>query len=186
MPGPQQPPDGHQLPNVVRRVVDDHEYGPQVRTPATAWYLRHQVQFGPHGDVAQTLAVAPHRAGVRQHPSGPRRHRERAQDGRAPSGANKQPWTFVAVSDPDVTRRIREAAEAEQRRFYGGRAPQDWLDALGPLGTDAHKPFLERAPWLIAVFAQTHAPRADGTIEKHYFVKESVGLATGFLLVALH
>jgi iodotyrosine deiodinase len=106
--------------------------------------------------------------------------------GRAPSGANLQPWTFVAVSDPDVKRRIREAAEEEERGFYGGRAPRDWLDALRPFGTDAHKPFLETAPWLIAVFAQTHALRADGTTEKHYYVKESVGLATGFLLAALH
>ena len=106
--------------------------------------------------------------------------------GRAPSGANLQPWTFVAVADPDVKRRIREAAEAEERAFYGGRAPRDWLDALAPFGTDAHKPFLETAPWLIAVFAQVHGVRADGTAEKHYYVKESVGLATGFLLAALH
>jgi iodotyrosine deiodinase len=106
--------------------------------------------------------------------------------GRAPSGANKQPWTFVAVSNPDVKRRIREAAEAEERAFYGGRASQEWLDALQPFGTDAHKPFLETAPWLIAVFAQPHGVLADGTTEKHYYVKESVGLATGFLLAALH
>ncbi len=106
--------------------------------------------------------------------------------GRAPSGANKQPWTFVAVSDPDVKRRIRTAAEAEERAFYGGRASQEWLDALQPFGTDAQKPFLETAPWLIAVFAQPHGVRPDGTTEKHYYVKESVGLATGFLLAALH
>ena len=106
--------------------------------------------------------------------------------GRAPCGANQQPWTFVAVSDPAVKRRIREAAEAEERAFYGGRAPQDWLDALQPFGTDAHKPFLETAPWLIAVFGQVHGVRADGGPLKHYYVKESVGLATGFLLAALH
>jgi len=106
--------------------------------------------------------------------------------GRAPCGANQQPWTFVAVSDPDVKRRIREAAEAEERAFYGGRAPRDWLDALEPFGTDANKPFLETAPWLIAVFARAHGVRADGSAEKHYYVKESVGLATGFLLAALH
>ena len=105
---------------------------------------------------------------------------------RAPSGANKQPWTFVAVSAPDVKRRIREAAEAEERAFYGGRASQEWLDALQPFGTDAHKPFLETAPWLIAVFAQPHGVGPDGAAEKHYYVKESVGLATGFLLAALH
>lgn len=106
--------------------------------------------------------------------------------GRAPSGANKQPWTFVAVSEPTLKRRIREAAEAEERSFYSGRAPQDWLDALAPFGTDAHKPFLESAPWLIAVFGQAHGVRDDGSREKHYYVKESVGLATGFLLAALH
>jgi len=106
--------------------------------------------------------------------------------GRAPCGANQQPWTFVAVSDPGVKRRIREAAEAEERAFYGGRAPRDWLDALQPFGTDANKPFLETAPWLIAVFGQAHGVRADGSAEKHYYVKESVGIATGLLLAALH
>jgi iodotyrosine deiodinase len=105
---------------------------------------------------------------------------------RAPSGANLQPWTFVAVSDPHVRRRIREAAEEEERSFYGGRAPQAWLDALQPFGTDAHKPFLETAPWLIAVFGQAHGLHGDGSPVKHYYVKESVGIATGFLLAALH
>ena len=106
--------------------------------------------------------------------------------GRAPSGANKQPWTFVAVSDPGRKQQIREAAETEERRFYAERAPQEWLAALEPLGTDANKPFLEGAPWLIAVFAQTHGVREDGAREKHYYVKESVGIASGFLLAALH
>ncbi len=106
--------------------------------------------------------------------------------GRAPNGANMQPWTFVAVSDPNVKRRVRAAAEAEEERFYGGRASQEWLDALRPFGTDARKPFLETAPWLIAVFAQNHGLRPDGTKEKHYYVKESVGIACGFLLAALH
>ncbi len=106
--------------------------------------------------------------------------------GRAPSGANKQPWTFVAVGDPALKRRIRDAAEAEERAFYGGRAPQAWLADLAPLGTDAEKPFLETAPWLIAVFARTYGALADGRREKHYYVKESVGIATGFLLAALH
>jgi nitroreductase len=105
---------------------------------------------------------------------------------RAPNGANKQPWTFVAVSDPDLKRRIREAAEAEERAFYGGRAPQAWLDALAPFGTDADKPFLETAPWLIAVFAQPHGVAPDGGRDKHYYVQESVGIACGFLLAALH
>ena len=105
---------------------------------------------------------------------------------RAPNGANKQPWSFVAVSDPDLKRRIREAAEAEERAFYGGRAPQAWLDALAPFGTDAEKPFLETAPWLIAVFAQPHGVTPDGGRDKHYYVQESVGIACGFLLAALH
>lgn len=106
--------------------------------------------------------------------------------GRAPSGANQQPWTFVAVSDPEIKRQVREAAEAEEREFYGGRAPDAWLEALRPLGTDADKPFLETAPWLVAVFAQAYGLRADGAKEKHYYVRESVGIASGFLLAALH
>lgn len=105
---------------------------------------------------------------------------------RAPSGANQQPWTFVAVSNADTKRKIREAAEHEERAFYGGRASRAWLDALAHLGTDAEKPFLTTAPWLIAVFAHPHGPRDDGPPDKHYYVKESVGLASGFLLAALH
>lgn len=100
----------------------------------------------------------------------------------APSGANKQPWTFALVTDPAIKRRIRAAAEAEERRFYGGRAPQSWLDDLAPLGTDADKPFLEDAPALIVVFA--HHRAEDGG--KHYYVRESVGIACGMLLAALH
>lgn len=106
--------------------------------------------------------------------------------GRAPSGANQQPWTFVAVSDPALKRRLRLAAEEEERAFYEHRAPQVWLNALAPLGTDAHKPFLETAPWLIAIFAQRHGLDADGEKVKHYYVTESVGIATGFLITALH
>ena len=102
--------------------------------------------------------------------------------GTAPSGANQQPWHFVAISAPDAKRRIREAAEEEERAFYGGKASEDWLDALAPLGTDAEKPFLETAPWLIAVFAQRRGE--DGG--KHYYVNESVGLAVGMLIAALH
>jgi nitroreductase len=101
----------------------------------------------------------------------------------APSGAHKQPWTFVLVRDPAVRRRIREAAEKEEQAFYGGRAPQRWLDDLAPFGTDAAKPYLETAPALVVVFAQRHGQEAD---ERHYYVQESVGLATGFLLAALH
>jgi iodotyrosine deiodinase len=102
----------------------------------------------------------------------------------APSGANQQPWRFVAVSEPGVKRRIREAAEAEEREFYARRAPPDWLEALAPLGTDADKPFLDVAPWLIAVFIRRFERRADGTKVKHYYTDESVGLATGLLIAA--
>ncbi len=104
----------------------------------------------------------------------------------APSGANRQPWHFVVVRDPEVKRRIREAAEREERDFYHGRAPNAWLEALEPLGTDEHKPFLETAPCLIAVFAQLYGFDAEGEKVKHYYVNESVGIAVGFLLAALH
>lgn len=106
--------------------------------------------------------------------------------GTAPSGANHQPWHFVAISNPDIKRRIREAAEEEERSFYGGRAPDAWLDALHPLGTDDQKPFLETAPWLIAVFAQRRGGEIVGQDKKNYYVTESVGLATGMLITALH
>ena len=104
----------------------------------------------------------------------------------APSGANLQPWHFVVVSDPETKRRIRLAAEEEERHFYQHRAPQEWLDAVAPLGTDEHKPFLERAPYLIAIFAQKYGRLADGRRVKHYYPLESVGLATGMLITALH
>lgn len=106
--------------------------------------------------------------------------------GSAPSGANQQPWRFVAVSDPDLKRRIREAAEAEERAFYAHRAPEEWLKALAPLGTDADKPFLEIAPWLIAVFYERFAFDAEGHKVKRYYPHESVGIATGILIAALH
>ncbi len=106
--------------------------------------------------------------------------------GTAPNGANLQPWHFVVVSDPAVKKRIREAAEREEREFYERRAPQEWLDALAPLGTDANKPFLEKAPYLIAIFAQSYAIREDGKRVKNYYVQESVGIATGFLIAGLH
>jgi iodotyrosine deiodinase len=105
--------------------------------------------------------------------------------GSAPSGAHQQPWHFVVVSDPALKRRIREAAEEAERHFYA-TAPASWLEALAPLGTDASKPYLEAAPYLIAVFAQRHGVREDGGIRKHYYVGESVGIATGFLIAALH
>lgn len=108
--------------------------------------------------------------------------------GTAPSGANQQPWHFVAVGREDAALRgrIREAAEDEEREFYGTRAPQAWLDALAPLGTDASKPFLEIAPWLIAIFVQPHGVAPDGAIVKHYYATESVGIATGLLIAAVH
>ncbi|PSK88533.1 nitroreductase [Limimaricola soesokkakensis] len=109
-----------------------------------------------------------------------------ATAGRAPSGANQQPWHFVAISDPDMKSRIRAAAEEEERAFYGGGAPDEWIAALEPIGTGASKPHLEVAPWLIVVFAQRWGTRSDGSRYKHYYVPESVGLATGFLIGALH
>jgi len=106
--------------------------------------------------------------------------------GTAPSGANMQPWHFVAVTDADLKRRIRLAAEAEEAEFYAHRAPPEWLAALAPLGTDARKPFLETAPCLIAIFVQTHGLSPDGRTVKHYYAHESVGIATGLLITALH
>ena len=109
-----------------------------------------------------------------------------AAAGTAPSGANQQPWYFVAVHDPETKAKIRAAAEAEERKFYDGGAGQDWLDALAPIGTDADKPHLEDAAWLIVVFAQRWGTAEDGSKIKHYYVPESVGIATGMLLTALH
>jgi len=106
--------------------------------------------------------------------------------GSAPSGANMQPWHFAAVSQPKIKREIRIAAEAEERELYEHRASEEWLDALAPLGTDANKPFLETAPWLIAVFAQKFTLDENGKKHKHYYTPESVGIATGFLIAALH
>lgn len=104
----------------------------------------------------------------------------------APSGANLQPWHFVVVSDPALKRRLRAAAEVEEREFYSHRAPQEWLDALAPLGTDERKPFLETAPYLIVIFAQRYGLLPDGRTVKHYYAQESVGIATGMLIIALH
>ncbi|GAD54238.1 nitroreductase family protein [Limimaricola cinnabarinus] len=109
-----------------------------------------------------------------------------ATAGRAPSGANQQPWHFVAISDTPMKTKIRAAAEEEERAFYEGGAPDEWIAALEPIGTGASKPHLEIAPWLIVVFAQRWGTREDGARYKHYYVPESVGLATGFLIGALH
>jgi len=105
----------------------------------------------------------------------------------APSGAHQQPWTFVAVSDPAVKHSIRAAAEAEERRNYeGGRMPDEWREALAPLGTDWHKTYLETAPWLVVLFEQVHGRFPDGSVRKHYYVRESVGIACGLFIAAIH
>lgn len=106
--------------------------------------------------------------------------------GTAPSGANRQPWHFVVVGDPAIKREIRDAAEREEREFYAGRATDEWLEALAPLGTDEHKPFLETAPFLIAIFAERYLVGDEGTRHPNYYVTESVGIATGLLVAALH
>ncbi len=104
----------------------------------------------------------------------------------APSGANKQPWQFVVVKDSGIKAKIREAAEKEEKEFYGHRATKEWLEDLNQFGTDWHKPFLEIAPYLIVIFRKIYDLEDDGTQRKNYYVNESVGIASGFLLAALH
>lgn len=106
--------------------------------------------------------------------------------GTAPNGANLQPWHFVVVSDPNVKRKIRIEAEKAEKKFYREKAPKEWLEALKPLGTDEHKPYLETAPYLIVIFSKNHGLTPRGKKIKHYYVKESVGIATGLLITALH
>lgn len=106
--------------------------------------------------------------------------------GTAPNGANHQPWHFCVIGDAQVKARIREAAEVEEREFYAGKAGEEWLKALAPLGTDPDKPFLETAPWLVAVFGARKSKSADGVLRKNYYVPESVNIAVGFLIAALH
>lgn len=106
--------------------------------------------------------------------------------GTAPNGANKQPWHFAVISNPVLKKKIRIAAEEEEQEFYNNRAPEDWLEALQPFGTDEKKPFLETAPYLIAIFSQSYGITESGEKEKHYYVKESVGIAAGILITALH
>ncbi len=106
--------------------------------------------------------------------------------GSAPSGANLQPWHFVAVSQPETKREIRLAAELEEKEFYDHRAPDEWLEALASIGTDWRKPFLETAPWLIAIFSQPYRTLPNGKKLKHYYATESVGIATGLLVAAIH
>ena len=109
-----------------------------------------------------------------------------ATAGLAPSGANHQPWFFSAIANADMKRTIRLAAEEEEKSFYAGRAGDEWLRALEPIGTGADKPHLEAAPWLIVIFAQRYGQFADGTRYKNYYVAESVGIAVGHLIAALH
>ena len=104
----------------------------------------------------------------------------------APSGAHRQPWRFVAISNAEIKRKIREAAEEEERENYGGRFPQEWLDALAPFGTDDNKPFLEHAPWIVVVFEEMYGFEEDGSRRKNYYIKESVGIACGMFIAALH
>ncbi|OSQ38504.1 nitroreductase family protein [Thalassospira mesophila] len=106
--------------------------------------------------------------------------------GTAPSGANHQPWHFAVIGDTDMKRKIRHAAEEEERAFYAGRAGDEWIKALAPLGTDDSKPFLEIAPWLICIFGERKSKSTDGEMRKNYYVPESVSIATGFLIAALH
>jgi nitroreductase len=104
----------------------------------------------------------------------------------APNGANLQPWHFSVIRNPEIKKAIRVAAEEEEREFYDSRAPDEWLDVLAPIGTDARKPFLETAPALIAIFQKSEVRRADGSVSLTYYPKESVGIATGFLISSLH
>ena len=104
----------------------------------------------------------------------------------APSGAHRQPWHFVVVDDPQIKHEIRLAAEREEQISYGGRMPEDWLEALRPIGTDEHKPYLETVPYLVILFAETQGVTEEGEKQKNYYVPESVGIATGLLINALH
>ncbi|MFN0207326.1 MAG: nitroreductase family protein [Planctomycetota bacterium] len=106
--------------------------------------------------------------------------------GSAPSGANMQPWHFVVITNPEIKTKIRAAAEKEENEFYHHRAPKEWLEALSPLGTNEEKPFLEIAPYLIVIFAKRYGSAPDGSVVKHYYVQESVGIAAGMLITALH
>ena len=155
--------------------------------------LENYVEYPPEHMLARILAFAEdlkRRRTVRDFQDRPvdRRIVEEAikAAGSAPSGANHQPWHFAVIEDPAKRKALREAAEEEERAFYAGKAGDEWLDALAPLGTDADKPFLEHAPVIIAVFAQKRGGVTVGETRKNYYINESVGIACGFMLAALH
>lgn len=168
MPDDPKPPVYEALPLPDRRDVSDDEMLSEARAFLAAMRTRHSIRVYSDRpvptDVIETCIAAA---------------------GTAPSGANQQPWHFSAISDPAMKARIREAAEAEEEKFYGGGASDEWLAALEPIGTDASKPHLTIAPWLIVIFAQRWGYR-NGERIKHYYVPESVGIATGMLITALH
>jgi nitroreductase len=155
------------LPNYKR--LGEHEMIHQARSFRTRVETRRTVRFFSEDPVPIEIIMECIRAA-----------------GTAPSGANMQPWHFVVVTNGSVKTKIRIAAEEEEKEFYEHRAPKQWLDALAPLGTDADKPFLETAPYLIAIFAERYAIAPDGSQIKQYYTTESVGIATGILITALH
>ncbi|MCP3903702.1 MAG: nitroreductase family protein [Planctomycetes bacterium] len=160
------------------------------RPPAFVPYEPHRPDLPPAESAEHFREIMERRRSVRDFSDRPvtRDVIERiiAAAGTAPSGANKQPWRFVAVQDPALKREIREAAETEEREFYARRANEEWLDDLFPLGTDQNKPFLETAPWLIVVFKMMRDLRAGRASDQVYYVNESVGIACGMLITAIH
>ena len=157
------------IPFLAREVLDDAQRLALANAFADELALRRSVREFSGAPVPREIIEAALRAA-----------------GTAPSGANQQPWRFVAVADAAVKRQIRVAAEIEEREFYDRRAPQEWRDALAALGTNADKPFLETAPWLIAVFYERTGPEVDGHKPKRYYPHESTGIATGLLIATLH
>lgn len=157
------------LPLPDRQDLPDEEMQKRARTYRTELKTRHSVRdFTPRSVPLDIIQNCIRTAGS------------------APSGANHQPWHFVAIANPAIKSQIREAAEIEERKFYAGGGGDEWIKALEPIGTDASKPHLEIAPWLIVIFAQRYGLFDDGTKFKNYYVSESVGIATGFLIAALH
>ena len=168
--------------------MPDHKFPPYQAIPLPPQPLRSDAEILANS--ADYLAKMSHRHTVRAFSSRrvPQAVIEQciATAGRAPSGANQQPWHFVAVQDPALKAGIRAAAEAEEAAFYAGGGGDEWIQALEPLGTGVQKPHLTTAPWLIVIFAQRYGQRQNGGRYKHYYVPESVGIATGFLISALH